>query len=638
MSGAASPLLLTWLIFTPAALALMLAALQRLLPSLSENAWYGAGLGGALFSVLLCGALWFGFDSETASPYQFVTYAPWIASLGLHFYVGVDGISLLFITLAAWITPIVLLMNLFHRRSRAFVFALLLLESCAFAIFSSVNLLMFTMFFQFALFCALFIVVQQCGKPWRALLKKRVLGPAALGALLLFAVLLTVQDIYHGQFDLLNFNLVNAPGGGLSGLLSVLVPRGGGSLWRSQHLLLTGFSLGVLLHYAPLLFYLRLARPSPGAPLAIAMITVGMLLPLGAYALTRFALPLFPGAAFDLAKGMQVFGVLVLCGGVFTALTQSRIKRLLVCATCWQLGLAWLGFFSFNAVAFEGGILQIVNIGICMGALFLLTDMLDGRRDASGALPENIAGSMPVFSALLVIALMSGSGVPLLNGFVSEFLVLLGVFDVAPALTVISAAALVLAAARLLWLLRRLLFRAGGFGDPEAAKHRALDIGPLETALALALVLPMFVIGIYPQAVAVHLGQPTAALLGRAPWAEAERAAEADAAMQPTPSVAEDNAATQTPGGEGEAEARTGRGTRTEPKASGEREATAAPARPAWPAATPTTPTTTPATPAPQPTPTTTPTTQPTPATPTTPTTTTTPTKPQSQPEQEAGN
>lgn len=570
MSWAASPLLLTWLIFTPPALALMLAALQRLLPSLSENAWYGAGLGGALFSVLLCGALWLGFASETASPYQFVTYAPWIASIGLNFYVGVDGISLLFLSLAAWMTPIVLLMNLFHRRSRAFVFALLVLEGCVFGVFSSVNMLMFTMFWELALFCTLFIVVQQCGKPWHAVLKKRVLGPAVFGALPLLAVLLAVQEIYYGQFGLLNFDLVSAPGGGLGGLLATLVPLDGGSLWQSQYLLLALFSLGVLLHFAAPLFYLRLTRPSPGVPLSIAMITVGMLLPLGAYALVRFALALFPGAAFALANSMQVLGVLVLCGGVFAALTQSRIKRLLVCATCWQLGLAWLGLFSFHAVAFEGGILQIVNIGISMGALFLLTDMLDGRRDASGALPENIAGSMPVFSALLGIALMSSSGVPLLNGFVSEFLILLGVFDGAPALTVISAAALVLAAARLLWLLRRLLFAAGGFGDAEAAKHRALDIGPLETALALALVLPMFVIGMYPQAVAVHLGQPSEALLGRAPELRAERAA--------LPAET-----TEAPGeGQGEAEAP------ARQKSVGEGETPAAPARPALEAPTPT--------------------------------------------------
>lgn len=567
MSVTTSPLLLTWLIFTPAALALALAALQRLNPSLGENAWYGASLGGALFSVLLCGATWLGFESETVSPYQFVSYTPWIASIGLHFYIGVDGISLLFITLAAWMTPIVLLMNLFHRRSRAFVFALLVLESSVFGIFSSVNLLMFTMFWEIAFACALFIVIQQCGKPYHAVLKKRVLLPAVLGATLLLAVLLTVQEIYHGQFGLLNFNLVSAPGSGLSGLLAALVPLGGGSLRQSQYLLLAFFSLGVLLHFAPPLIYMRTVRPSPGAPLGIAMITVGILLPLGAYALVRFGLALFPGAAFALSESMQLLGVLVLCGSVGVALTQSRIKRLLVCATCWQLGLAWLGLFSFNAVAFEGGILQIVNIGISMGALFLLTDMLDGRRDASGALPENIAGSMPVFSALLVIALMSGSGVPLLNGFVGEFLILLGVFDGAPALTVVSAAALVLAAARLLWLLRRLVFRAGGFGDPEAAKHRALDIGPLETLPALALVLPMFVIGIYPQAVAVHLGQPSAALLERAPVLQAQHAAEPTAGAQTSGAGSEE---TEAPA--------------AKPEATREQEAPAAPAAPARPA------------------------------------------------------
>ncbi|MDX1649438.1 MAG: NADH-quinone oxidoreductase subunit M, partial [Myxococcota bacterium] len=227
-----------------------------------------------------------------------------------------------------------------------------------------------------------------------------------------------------------------------------------------------------------------------------SVILAGVLLKMGAYGFVRFALPLFPVASVDLAPllfGLALAGILY---GALVAMVQKDVKKLVAYSSVAHMGFVMLGLFALNVEGLEGSVLQMVNHGVSTGGLFLLVGMLYERRHTREIADfGGIARPMPVFAAIFVIVTMSSIGLPALNGFVGEFLILLGAFQVAPWFTVPATFGVVLAAVYMLWMVRRVFF-----GPVEKAENRGLiDLDWRERAVMLAVLLPIFWIGIHPE-------------------------------------------------------------------------------------------------------------------------------------------
>jgi NADH-quinone oxidoreductase subunit M len=231
------------------------------------------------------------------------------------------------------------------------------------------------------------------------------------------------------------------------------------------------------------------------APTAGSVVLAGVLLKMGTYGFVRFALPLFPVAAETFVPWMFGIALVGILYGALVAMVQSDVKKLVAYSSVAHLGFVMLGMFALNLEGLEGSILQMVNHGLSTGALFLLVGMLYERRhtreigDFGG-----IAKPMPVYAALFGIVAMSSIGLPGLNGFVGEYLILVGAYVASPLVAIPATFGVVLAAAYLLWMYRRVMF-----GPVDRPENRGLiDLGLREKAVLVAILIPIFWIGIYP--------------------------------------------------------------------------------------------------------------------------------------------
>jgi NADH-quinone oxidoreductase subunit M len=231
------------------------------------------------------------------------------------------------------------------------------------------------------------------------------------------------------------------------------------------------------------------------APTAGSVVLAGVLLKMGTYGFLRFALPLFPAAVVEFTPWILTLAVIGIVYGSLVAMVQGDVKKLVAYSSVAHLGFVMLGMFAFNAQGLNGSVLQMVNHGLSTGALFLLVGMLYERRhtrmiDEFGG----VAKPMPVFAAFFGIVTMSSIGLPMLNGFVGEFLILVGAFLADPVTAVIATSGVVLAAAYMLWMFRRVMF-----GPVERPENRSLiDLGRREKIVMVAMLIPIVWIGVHP--------------------------------------------------------------------------------------------------------------------------------------------
>jgi NADH-quinone oxidoreductase subunit M len=519
--------LLTVVTFLPLLTGLLLLPLQ----SLPARVSWLLGLGGSLATFALSVQLFVGFD-PTRTGFQFVERHEWLADYGIHYFVGVDGLSLLLIVLTTFLVPVALLgaWNAIQQQPRSFLFLLLALETAMVGTFAALNLFQFYVFWELMLLPMLFLI-GVWGAERRVYAAVKFFLYTVVGSLLMLVALIVVYYLHFQQFGVLNLDLVAAAGGPAYGLLDTVVPVGGEApWWQTQLWLFAAFALafGIKVPIVPLHTWLPDAHVE--APTAGSVILAGVLLKMGTYGFVRLALPLFPVAATQLAWLFFGLGLVGILYGALVAMVQDDMKKLVAYSSVAHLGFVLLGMFCFNMEGLEGSILQMVNHGLSSGALFLLVGMLYERRhthriDAF----SGIAKPMPVFAAIFVIVAMSSIGLPGLNGFVGEFLILLGTFLVSPAVAVPATFGVVLAAVYMLWMLRRVLF--GPVDNPE--NRGLIDLDLREKVVLVALLVPIFWIGIHPQTFLRRLDASAVELLRRVETGTAR--AEAVALAAPLP-------------------------------------------------------------------------------------------------------
>jgi NADH-quinone oxidoreductase subunit M len=478
MNTMAAGHLLTLVCFLPTAGALLLL----LLPERMAGEIKVTALVVALGDFALSLGLWFGFDPAVRG-FQFAEHAAWIPAIGVSYSVGIDGISLLLVLLTTLLTPVALLFSVshIHKSVRGFSIAFLVLETGMLGSLIATDLILFYFFWEVMLIPMYFIIGVWGGERRIYAAIKFFLFTMA-GSLLMFLAILWLGIRLHQESGSWSFAFAD--------IGTLRLPM------NLQVILFLAFGLAFAIKVPIWPFHTWLPDAHTEAPTAGSIILAGVLLKLGVYGFLRFCLPLFPDAAIAFAPWIAGLGIAGIVLTSLIAYAQKDMKRLIAYTSVAHLGLVMLGIAVLTTTSLSGSLIQSVNHGLSTGALFLLVGVLYERRHTRDiAAYGGLARIVPVVTTLFVIATLASIGLPGLNGFVGEFLILAGTFAAHHRLwAFLGATTMVLSAVYMLTLVQRV------FWNPvRHEENRNLpDIRPTEFIAAAALVVFMVWIGVAP--------------------------------------------------------------------------------------------------------------------------------------------
>jgi NADH-quinone oxidoreductase subunit M len=479
--------LLSLLIFLP----LLGALVAVFLPRANETLLRRWGLAVTLVVFLLSVPLWFTFDTAEAG-FQFVERVPWVPSVGITYQVGIDGISLLLVLLTTLLMPITLLSatSSIQRRVKEFIVLMLVLESAMLGTFLALDLFLFYVFWELML-VPMYLLIGVWGGPRRIYAAVKFFLYTMAGSVLMLLAILALYflsssagTITGRTFDFLTIMRTPVP--------DALQP------W-----LFLAFGLAFAIKVPMFPFHTWLPDAHVEAPTSGSVILAAVLLKMGTYGFLRFCLPLFPEVVVAAAPFVAFLAVVGIIYGALVATMQRDMKKLVAYSSVSHLGFVVLGLFALTPEAMQGSVLQMVNHGLSTGALFLLVGMLYDRAhtrlisDFGG-----VARLMPVFAAFFLLVMFSSVGLPGTNGFIGEFLILLGTFRASglglQPYAVVAALGVILGAIYLLWMYQRVM--QGPVKVPGGAEHpiHLRDLNAREVAVLVPLAILILWIGLYP--------------------------------------------------------------------------------------------------------------------------------------------
>ncbi|HEY7112864.1 MAG TPA: NADH-quinone oxidoreductase subunit M [Thermoanaerobaculia bacterium] len=469
--------LLSTVVFLPAVGAVLLA----LLPASAAKGARNLALAIATLDFVVSIPLWTRF--VPAAGFQFGESVPWVPSFGISYSIGLDGLSLVLVLLTTLLTPVSLLFSLSHvsKGVKGFSVAFLLLETGMLGSLVALDLVVFYVFWEVML-VPMYFIIGIWGGARRIYAAMKFFLFTMAGSLLMFLAILYLGVRHHAVTGMWSFALED--------LATLDHAR------TAQTVLFLAFALAFAIKVPVFPLHTWLPDAHTEAPTAGSIILAGVLLKLGVYGYLRFGLTLFPEAALRFAPWVGLLGVIGVIYGALVAFPQKDMKRLVAYSSVSHLGLVVVGVAAFTSVSLSGSILQMINHGLSTGALFLLVGVLYERRhtreiDAYGGL----AGIVPVTTALFLVATLSSIGLPGLNGFVGEFLILLGTWTSAHRWwAVLAATGVILSAVYMLTLVQRV------FWNPVAhEENRSLpEIRASELVAAAVLIVGMIWIGVRP--------------------------------------------------------------------------------------------------------------------------------------------
>jgi len=463
------------------------------------------------------------FDPDT-SGFQFSESHPWIASPPINYTMGMDGLSLLLVLLTAFLTPLSVLASWkgITIRVKEFHLFLLALETGMIGVFVSLDLFLFFVFWEVMLI-PMYFLIGVWGHERRIYAAVKFILYTMVGSALMLVGILYLYSV-TGSFDFQTI-LRDLPGKWAS-LPTWLLP--------AQTWLFLAFFFAFAIKVPMFPFHTWLPDAHVEAPTAGSVILSGVLLKMGTYGMLRFCLPLFPQASKDLAPIVCVVAIIGILYGALVAMVQPDMKKLVAYSSVAHMGFVVLGIFAFNMNGLEGAIYQMCNHGVSTGALFLLVGMLYERRHTR-LISEfgGLATSLPVYSTFFMIVALSSLGLPMLNGFVGEFLIIVGAFHARAVYGALAAIGVVLAAVYLLWMYQRVFF-----GEVTNPKNRDLpDCDAREKLILVSLVLVMLWMGIYPNPFLRRLDRSTLATIERVESTGTQMAGRAPAELPPQRSL-----------------------------------------------------------------------------------------------------
>ena len=443
----------------------------------------GVTLVTALVNLILSIPLFLSFNG-TSPAMQFVEKVPWIEEYGINYYVGIDGISLFLVLLTTLLTSISVLAcwSDVKNRVKEFMICLLFLESGMVGVFISLDLFLFYCFWEVMLI-PMYLLIGIWGSPARSIYAAvKFFIYTMVGSLLMLVAILVLYFYNHQATGIYTFNLLE--------LYTLNIP------YNIQIWLFMAFALAFAIKVPMFPFHTWLPDAHTEAPTVGSVLLAAVLLKMGTYGFLRFNLPLFPNASIDFIPIISVLALIGIIYGALVAMVQKDVKRLVAFSSVSHLGFVMLGLFTFTVQGISGGILQMLNHGFSTGALFLIVGMIYERRHTR--LIEEFGGLskvMPVFATCFMIVTLSSIGLPGLNGFVGEFLILLGTFKVNVTYAVIAALGVILSAVYMLWMFQRVMFGA----ITKEANKSLKDLSPRELIVLIPLILFIIQIGVYPK-------------------------------------------------------------------------------------------------------------------------------------------
>jgi NADH-quinone oxidoreductase subunit M len=481
------------LILTPIAAAIVIA----LVPNRRAELHLPLGITLSMVPLALAGWLFFAFD-KGVSEYQFVHDSPWYEPWGMSWHVGVDGISLALIALTALLVPISLAASTAIKdRTKLFVVFMLLLEAGLIGVFVSLDLILFFLFFEVVL-VPMYFIIGVWGGERRIYAAYKFFIYTALGSALMLAGIIALAFFHRDQTGVLSF--------GYQELLNL-------ELTDSAQLWLFGaFGLAFAIKVPIFPLHTWLPDAHVEAPTAGSVMLAGVLLKLGTYGFIRFNLGLFPDATIELIPVMATLAVIGILYGAYVAIVQPDLKKLVAYSSVSHLGFIILGTFALTQAAVEGAVIQMVNHGITTGVLFLMVGMLYERRHTKMIADfGGIWQVAPWFSGVFLFTAFASIGLPGLNGFVGEFMVLMGSYSTLPVAAIFGAFGVVLAAIYLLWAYERVFT-----GPITIEENREVaDLNVREVTLLAPLIALMLVLGLYPNIILDRVTPSVEAVLDR---------------------------------------------------------------------------------------------------------------------------
>jgi NADH-quinone oxidoreductase subunit M len=465
--------LLSLAIWLPIAFGVLVLAIGR-----DENPGLVRGLSlvGSIVSFLVTLPLLSRFDNA-AHGMQFVEKFAWIDRFNINYFLGVDGISVWFVLLTAFITVIVVIAGweVIEKRVGQYMGAFLILSGVMIGVFCALDGMLFYVFFE-ATLIPMFIIIGVWGGPNRVYAALKFFLYTLLGSLLTLVAILYLYFKSGGSFDILTWHQLPLP-------------------LNAQILIFLAFLMAFAVKVPMWPVHTWLPDAHVEAPTGGSVVLAAIMLKLGAYGFLRFSLPIAPDASHSLAGFIITLSLIAVIYIGLVALVQTDMKKLIAYSSVAHMGFVTLGFFMFNELAVQGGIVQMISHGFVSGAMFLCIGVLyDRMHSREIADYGGVVNTMPRFAAFFVLFSLANSGLPATSGFVGEFMVILGAVKFNFWIGLLAATALILGAAYSLWLVKRVVF--GAVANANVAKLQ--DLNTREFFMLGVLAIAVIAMGVYP--------------------------------------------------------------------------------------------------------------------------------------------
>jgi len=477
--------LVIWLPIVGGVLVLLISGSQR--PTAAR--WSSLVVSILTFWVSL--SLWTGFD-RSSSDMQFVERQPWIDRFNIEYFLGVDGISVPLVLLTTFLTIIVVIAGwrVIQTRVAQYFASFLIMEGLMIGVFCALDSILFYLFWE-AMLIPMFLIIGVWGGPNRVYAAIKFFLYTLVGSLLMLVALLYLYNASQGSFDVLVFQQLPLTG-------------------SVQTLIFLAFFAAFAVKVPMVPVHTWLPDAHVEAPTGGSVILAAVTLKMGAYGFLRFAMPIAPDAAHELAWlviGLSLIAVVYIA---LVALVQRDMKKLIAYSSISHMGFVTLGFFVFDTTAMTGAVVQMISHGFISAAMFLGVGVLyDRLHSREISVYGGVAKVMPTFGFFMVFFAMANAGLPGTSGFVGEFLVILGTFSVSGIYASIAALTLIVGAAYTLWMVKRVVF--GGISNPDVEALKDLDCRELGVMGILALAV--LLIGLWPSPLLEVMEQSIANLL-----------------------------------------------------------------------------------------------------------------------------
>ena len=433
-------------------------------------------LGFAIATLVLSIPLYTQFDPQTADM-QFIEQLNWVSAFNIEYFLGIDGISMPLILLTTFLTLVVIISAwcVIEFKVAQYMAAFLILEGLMIGVFSALDAILFYVFWE-AMLIPMFLIIGIWGGTNRVYATIKFFLYTLLGSLLMLVALIYLYHSSGGSFSILDFHAT---------------PIG----HTAQVLIFLAFFAAFAVKVPMFPVHTWLPDAHVEAPTGGSVILAAIMLKMGGYGFLRFSLPITPDASHSLAWFMITLSLIAIVYIALVALVQRDMKKLIAYSSISHMGFVTLGFFVFNAQGMEGAIVQMISHGFISGALFLcvgvMYERLHSREIASYG---GVVNSMPIFASFMMLFAMANSGLPGTSGFVGEFLVILGAFQVSALYAVLAATTLIFGAAYTLWMYRRVIF--GAVANEKVAG--LTDINNREILFLSLLAAAVLIVGIWP--------------------------------------------------------------------------------------------------------------------------------------------